>query len=81
MRFLVILILLVFVLAGVVLGALNAATVGIDLAVLQLHVPLGAALLSVLALGWITGGLTAWLGLRLARRPRASRKTATPVEA
>ncbi|MHC1480587.1 LapA family protein [Frateuria aurantia] len=70
MRFLVILILLVFALAGVVLGALNAATVGIDLGVLQFHAPLGATLLTILAAGWVTGGLTAWLGVRLRRRPR-----------
>lgn len=68
MRFLVILILLVCVLAGIVLGALNAGSVGIDLAVIQFRLPLGAALLSVLALGWVSGGLTAWLGLQLRRR-------------
>lgn len=78
MRFPVILILICFALAGIVLGALNASTVGIDLAVTQLHLPLGAALLSALALGWVGGGLTAWLGTRARRK---ARMPAAPSEA
>ncbi len=63
MRLIVMLVLVIFIAAGVALGALNADLVGYDLAFAQVHVPKGAALLGVLALGWVLGGLTAWLGV------------------
>lgn len=64
MRLLVILVLIFFAAAGIVLGALNADLVSYDLAFMQLVMPKGAALLGALMLGWLLGGLTAWLGTR-----------------
>jgi uncharacterized membrane protein YciS (DUF1049 family) len=76
MRLIVILVLVLFIAAGVVLGALNADLIGYDLAFAQVHVPKGAALLVVLSLGWALGGLTAWLGMgsRQRRVQKAQRR-------
>lgn len=68
MRLLVISTLLVFIAAGVVLGALNADLVGYDLAFVQLRLPKGAALLGSLVIGWLLGGLTAWVGVSSRQR-------------
>ena len=68
MRLIVTLILLLFVAAGVVLGALNADLVGYDLGFAQLTLPKGAALLIALVIGWLLGGLTAWLGVSTRQR-------------
>jgi uncharacterized integral membrane protein len=75
MRLIVTLLLLLFVAGGVILGALNADLVGYDLAFVRVQVPKGAALLTMLALGWILGGMTAWLGVT-ARHRRERRRTA-----
>ncbi|HEU4665875.1 MAG TPA: lipopolysaccharide assembly protein LapA domain-containing protein, partial [Dokdonella sp.] len=53
--------LLCVVVAGALFGALNGARVGIDFYVLRCDVPLGGALLGALVLGWLLGGLVAWL--------------------
>lgn len=63
MRLIAILILLFFIAAGVLLGALNADLVGYDFAFVQWQLPKGAALLGALVIGWLLGGLTAWLGV------------------
>jgi uncharacterized membrane protein YciS (DUF1049 family) len=83
MRLIVILILVFFVAAGVVVGALNADLVGYDFALARVRLPKGAALLAALVLGWLLGGLTAWLGVSLRqrrlqqqRRKEAGKKTA-----
>ncbi|HVC15816.1 MAG TPA: DUF1049 domain-containing protein [Rhodanobacter sp.] len=68
MRLLVISTLLIFIAAGVVLGALNADLVGYDLAFVQLRLPKGAALLGSLVIGWLLGGLTAWVGVSSRQR-------------
>ena len=86
MRLLALIILVLFVVAGVVVGALNAELVDYDFAFFQLHWPKGAALLGALAIGWVLGGLTAWLGVssaarhaRRQARPGADKKpAATP---
>jgi uncharacterized integral membrane protein len=75
MRLLVLLLLVLFVAAGVVVGALNADLVSYDLAFAQVQWPKGAALLAAVVVGWLLGGVTAWLGLsvrhqRLRRRQR-----------
>jgi uncharacterized integral membrane protein len=72
MRLLAILVLLIFVAAGVVIGALNADMVGYDLGVIRVQWPKGAALLAMLVIGWLLGGLTAWLGLSVRHRRRDS---------
>ena len=68
MRLIVILVLVFFVAAGVVVGALNADLVNYDLGFTRLQLPKGAALLTVLVLGWLLGGLTAWLGVSMRHR-------------
>ena len=73
MRLLAIIILVIFIAAGVVLGALNADLIGYDLAFTQVRLPKGAALLVAVVIGWLLGGLTAWLGVSTRRRRRQSR--------
>ena len=70
MRVLVTIFLILFILAGVVLGALNADLVAYDLAFVQVQLPKGAALLGALVIGWVLGGLAAWLGMSARRRQR-----------
>ncbi len=74
MRLLVILILVFFIGAGIVLGALNADFVSYDLAFVRLRVPQGAALLGTLVIGWLLGGLTAWLGISSGQRRQRRRQ-------
>ena len=68
MRLLALIILILFVAAGIVLGALNADLVGYDLAFVQVQLPKGAALLGAVVIGWLLGGLTAWLGVSTQQR-------------
>jgi putative membrane protein len=68
MRLLVLLILVIFIAAGVVVGALNADLVSYDLGFARMQLPKGAAVLFVLVIGWLLGGLTAWLGVVSRRR-------------
>jgi uncharacterized integral membrane protein len=68
MRLLAIIILIVFVAIGIVLGALNADMVGYDFSFIQVRLPKGAALLGALVVGWLLGGLTAWLGVSTVQR-------------
>ncbi|WP_109127199.1 DUF1049 domain-containing protein [Dyella sp. C11] len=75
MRLIVTLILLIFIAAGIVLGALNADLVGYDLGFVRFELPKGAAVLVALVIGWLLGGLTAWLGLS-SRQRRARRQGA-----
>ncbi len=74
MRLLVILILVVFVSAGIVVGALNADMVSYDLALARVRLPKGSALLCALIIGWLLGGLTAWLGVSSAQRRERRRQ-------
>ena len=78
MRLIVTFVLVFFVAAGVVVGALNAGLVDYDFAFARVSAPKGAALLTALVLGWLLGGLTAWLGvsLRHRRRMKAGKKPA-----
>ena len=68
MRLLAVIVLLIFIAAGIVLGALNADLVGYDLAFAQVQLPKGAALLGGVVIGWLLGGLTAWLGVSSRQR-------------
>jgi len=62
MRLIAFLFLLLFIAAGIVVGSLNADLVSYDLAFAHVQLPKGAALLCMLIVGWLLGGLTAWLG-------------------
>jgi uncharacterized integral membrane protein len=73
MRLLAIILLLIFIAAGIVFGALNADLVGYDLGFAQLRLPKGAALLGAVVIGWLLGGLTAWLGVSI-RQGRQQRR-------
>lgn len=81
MRLIVTLILLLFIAAGIVIGALNADLVSYDLGFARMELPKGAGLLVALVIGWLLGGLTAWLGVsarhRSQRRQAAAGKTKT----
>jgi lipopolysaccharide assembly protein A len=68
MRLLAVIVLLIFIAAGVVLGALNADLVSYDLAFARVQLPKGAALLGGVVIGWLLGGLTAWLGVSSRQR-------------
>jgi putative membrane protein len=70
MRLLAIIILVIFIAAGVVLGALNADLVGYDLGLITVQLPKGAVVL-----GWLLGGLTAWLGLSSRHRRERRRQS------
>jgi putative membrane protein len=84
MRLIALLILALFVVAGVVVGALNADPVSYDLAFVQVQLPKGAGLLVALVIGWLLGGLTAWLGMSLRHRRALRRRQSsgkTPARA
>lgn len=78
MRPIAIFLLLFFIAAGVVLGALNVDLVAYDFGFAQVHLPKGAALLGALVLGWLLGGLTAWLGVSSKHRRQRRRRTRSP---
>ncbi|HET8899903.1 MAG TPA: DUF1049 domain-containing protein [Rhodanobacteraceae bacterium] len=87
MRLLAIILIVLFALAGVAFGALNADFVSYDLIVASVRLPKGAALLAALLLGWVLGGLLVWLVAlaptrrRLAKARRALAVNAAPQEA
>jgi uncharacterized integral membrane protein len=74
MRLIAIIFLLLFIAAGIVFGALNADLASFDLGFAQLSLPKGGAMLSAVLLGWILGGVTAWLGTSLGHRRRRRRE-------
>jgi uncharacterized integral membrane protein len=80
MRLPAIIVLVIFIAAGVVLGALNADLVGYDLAFFRVQLPKGAALLVALVVGWLLGGITAWLGTSSGRRQRLRAAKKPPVK-
>ena len=73
MRPILLLSMLLVVVAGVAFSALNPALLELDFHFFRLQAPTGAVVLGALLLGWLVGGLVAWLGLapRLRRAMRA----------
>ncbi|HRQ65455.1 MAG TPA: lipopolysaccharide assembly protein LapA domain-containing protein [Xanthomonadaceae bacterium] len=81
MRLIVIPLAILFALAGILFGSLNASWVEVDLYAIQFSAPLGVLLLGVLAVGALAGGLCLWLtvvlpmGGRLRRAERVHGST------
>lgn len=61
MRLALVIVILAFVVFGAVFGALNAERIVVDFYFWQPSVPKGAVLISAVVLGWLLGGLVAWL--------------------
>ena len=61
MRLVLVIVILVFLVFGAVFGALNAERIVVDFYFWQPSVPKGAVLISAVVLGWLVGGLVAWL--------------------
>ncbi|HZP67697.1 MAG TPA: DUF1049 domain-containing protein [Rudaea sp.] len=70
MRFGLVLLALLFALAGALFGALNGDEVAYDFYFGVAHVAKGGALLAALLLGWLAGGLVVYFGLVLRLRGR-----------
>jgi uncharacterized integral membrane protein len=70
MRLALVIIAILFVVLGAAFGALNAERIVLDLYFWQPAVPKGALILSAVVVGWLAGGLVAWL----APRPRLHRE-------
>jgi putative membrane protein len=87
MRFGLILLVLLFAVAGAVFGALNSQTVELDFYFGIIVLGKGAALLSALLIGWLLGGLLVYLSLvvplrrRVRRQARLLRNPEAPVKA
>ncbi|QWT21950.1 LapA family protein [Bacillus sp. NP157] len=82
MRLIAILFLLLFAAAGIVFGALNADLVPFDFGFARGALPKGGAMLGFLLVGWVLGGITAWVGTSFAhqrkrRRALGERKVAS----
>ncbi|HET6632785.1 MAG TPA: DUF1049 domain-containing protein [Rhodanobacteraceae bacterium] len=74
MRLLAIILVVVFAVAGIIFGALNADMVSYDLAFASIALPKGAALIAALLLGWIVGGALVWLFSAAPARRRLARQ-------
>lgn len=72
MRLILTLTLLAVVATGTAFSVLNAGSVPIEFHFFRVEAPLGLALLAVLLLGWLLGGLTAWVGAHTRWRHRAT---------
>jgi uncharacterized integral membrane protein len=70
MRLALVILVIAFVVLGAIFGALNAERIVLDLYFWQPSVPKGALILAAVVVGWLAGGLVAWL----APRPRIHRE-------
>ncbi|HEY0178566.1 MAG TPA: lipopolysaccharide assembly protein LapA domain-containing protein [Dokdonella sp.] len=76
MRLILIFLVVLVAVGAAAFAALNATRAPIDFYVWHVELPIGAALLATLALGWLLGGLVAWVGQvpRLRRALRAAER-------
>lgn len=76
MRLLIVLFTLLFAALGAIFGALNSDWISLDLYLRTLNVPKGAALIFMVLLGWLLGGVMVWLATvpRLRRELRRARQ-------
>jgi len=85
-RWILLLLVVVAVAAGLAVGALNPDSVTLDLAVARIALPLGALVLCALAVGTVCGLVLAWLlfvipgKLKAPRRRRADKESALPAD-
>ena len=77
MRLGVVVLILLAVVFGATFGALNSERIVLDLYLIEVSLPKGAALLAFLLLGWIFGGLLIWVVRvrQLRRELRAVRRS------
>ena len=68
MRALIAVLVVVFLILGVVFGALNPERVGYDFLFVHFRLSKGVALLAALLIGWLLGGALCWAGSGLLRR-------------
>ena len=78
MRLILTLLTLIVIACGAIFGALNGARIPVDFYFFQMNVPTGIGLLGVLLIGWLLGGLVAWLG-QTRRSRHESRKARAPL--
>ncbi len=81
MRLGAVVLVLLFAVFGATFGALNAERIALDLYLVDVEVPKGAALLAALLAGWVLGGLVVWTLRvpRLKREVRSARRTAAEL--
>ncbi|MEP7097963.1 MAG: lipopolysaccharide assembly protein LapA domain-containing protein [Dokdonella sp.] len=73
-----IILVLIVIACGALFDALNGARVVLDFYFIKITLPIDAALLGALLLGWVYGGLVAWCG-HLSGRRRAARRDRTAL--
>ena len=75
---------LVVIACGALFGALNGERIPIDFYFAHTTLPAGVALIGALLVGWLLGGLVAWLERaskhRALRRHRSSTTPSTPTQ-
>lgn len=76
MRLILTLLILFVIACGALFGALNGVRIPLDFYFVRITIPTGVALLGALFVGWLLGGIVAWLGQmpRLRREWRAARR-------
>ena len=72
MRLILTVLILIVIACGALFGALNGTRIPIDFYFAQIAPPTGGALLGALLVGWLLGGVVAWLG-QMSRRHRERR--------
>jgi putative membrane protein len=83
MRLILILLSLFAIACSALFGVLNGARIPVDFYFFQIGISTGVALLGALVVGWLLGGLVAWIGQvpRLRRELRATRVRVQELEA